>query len=51
MEGVKSGSVAEQVAVVAFGVAVTRAEMLVDDVEQGGFALVVDDIVGDARLQ
>ena len=50
MESVESGLVAEQVAVVAFGVAVTLAEMLVDDVEQCCFALVVDDIVGDAGL-
>ena len=51
VEGVEGGLVAEQVAVVAFGVAVTCAEMLVDDVEQSGFALIVNDIVGHARLQ
>ena len=51
VEGVESGVVAEQVAVVAFGVAMARAEMLIDDVEQGGFTLVVDDIVSNARLQ
>ena len=51
VEGVEGGVVAEQVAVVAFGVAVTRAEVFVDDVEQGGLALVVDDIVCDAGLQ
>ena len=51
VEGVEGGVVAEQVTVVALGVAVPRAEMLVDNVEQGGLALVVDDIVGDVRLQ
>ena len=51
MEGVEGRLVAEQVAVVTLRVAVASAEMLVDDVEQGGLALVVDDKVGDARLQ
>ena len=51
VESVEGGLVAEQVAVVALGVAVAVAEMLVDDVEQGSFALVVDDIVRQARLQ
>ena len=51
VEGVEGGVVAEQVAVVALGVAVASAEMLVDDVEQGSLALVVDDEVSDARLQ
>ena len=51
VESVESGSVAEEVAVVAFGVAVAVSEMLVDDVEQGRFALVVDDIIRHARLQ
>ena len=48
VESVEGRLVAEQVTVVAFGVAVAGFEMLVDDVEQGSFALVVDDIVGDA---
>ena len=48
VEGVEGRLVAEQVAVVALRVAVASLEMLVDDVEQGGFALVVDDVVGDA---
>ena len=51
VEGVEGGAVAEQVAVVAFGVAVAVAEMFVDDVEQGRFVLVVDDIIHHARLQ
>ena len=51
VEGVEGGSVAEEVAVVAFRVAMPVAEMFVDDVEQGRFALVVDDIVRQARLQ
>ena len=51
VESVEGGSVAEQVAVVAFGVAVAVAEMLVDDVEHGRFVLVVDDIVRQTRLQ
>ena len=50
VKGVEGGLVTEEVAVVAFGVTVAGLEMLVDDVKQGGFALVVDDIVGDARL-
>ena len=51
VESVEGGLVAEQVAVVAFGVAVAVAEMFVDDVEQGRFALVVNDIIRHARLQ
>ena len=51
MEGVEGRVVAEQIAVVAFGVAVTHAEMFVDDVEQGSLAFIVNDIVGNAGLQ
>lgn len=51
VEGVEGGAVAEQVAVVALGVAVAVAEMLVDDVEKCRFALVVDDIIRHPRLQ
>ena len=51
VEGVESGVVAEQVAVVTFRVAVASLEVLIDDVEQSGFALVVDDIVCNAGLQ
>ena len=50
VEGVVGRLVAEQVAVVAFGVALPFVEMLFHDVENGGFAFVVDDIVGDAGL-
>lgn len=51
VEGVEGGMVAEQVAVVTFRVAVASLEVLIDDVEEGGFALVVDDIVCNAGLQ
>ena len=48
VEGVEGGLVAEQVAVVTLWVAVTRAEMLVNDIEQSGFPFIVDDIVRNA---
>lgn len=51
VEGVEGGLVAEQVAVVAFGVAVAGLEMLVDDVKERRFAFIVYDIIGHARLQ
>ena len=51
VEGVEGWMVTEQVAIVALGVAVSSVEVFVDDIEQGGLAFVVDDIVGDARLQ
>ena len=50
VEGVEGRLIAEEVAVVALGVAASRAEVLVDDVEKGCFALVVNDIIHDARL-
>ena len=51
VEGVEGRLVTEQVTVVAIGVAVPVFEMIVDDVKQGGFALIVNDIVRNARLQ
>lgn len=48
---IESWLITEKVTVVAFGVAGTFLEMVVDDVKNGGFAFVVDDIVGNARLQ
>ena len=51
MEGVESGLVTEQVTVITFRVAMARLEMLVDDIENGGLAFVVDDIIRYAGLQ
>ena len=48
VEGVEGRLVAEEVAVVTLWVAVTRAEMLVNDIEQSGFPFIVDDIVRNA---
>ena len=50
VEGVESRLVAEQVAVVAFGVAVAFLIVFLHNVEDGGFAFIVDDVVGDAAL-
>ena len=51
VEGVEGRLVAEEVTVVAFGVAMARLEMFVDDVEQGGLALIVDDIIRYAGFE
>lgn len=48
---IESWLITEKVAVVTFWVAGTFLEMVVDDVKNGGFALIVDDIVGNARLE
>lgn len=51
VKSIESWLITEKVAVVAFGVTSTFLEMVVNDVENGGFAFVVDDIVGNARLE
>ena len=51
MEGVEGRTIAEQVTVIAFWVAAALLEVVVDDVEDGRLALVVDDVIGYAGMQ
>lgn len=51
VKSIEGWLITEKVTVVTFGVAGTFLEMVVDDVKNGGFAFVVDDIVGNARLE